>query len=218
MLAGAWGTEAAGPLERMSESRGAPIYRAGGLRDARSPHLVVGNWYCWLFGEPEDGGTLAARFGHKPGDALPAAFKTAVAELGEAACELLCGRFVIVACDRERERCVVVRDQLGAQPLVYTQVADGTLFAEHERDLLELLPRTPVPDRLALLQWIENGIIPTGHTLYEGMRRLPAGHRLIHEGRHAGVERWWDLRYGEIDEKSDVAAGRAPAGRGLRRD
>ena len=59
------------------------------------------------------------------------------------ACELLRGRFVIVALDRERDRCLVTRDQLGAQPLVHARVADGVLFAQHEHELLDLLPAYP---------------------------------------------------------------------------
>jgi asparagine synthase (glutamine-hydrolysing) len=172
-----------------------------------SPHVVEGSWCCWLFGEPEDRGTLTVRFGCGPRDDLPAAFGRALPELGEAACELLCGRFVVVALDRDQGRCLVARDQLGAQPLVHTRVADGVLFAEHERDLLDLLPRTPSPDRLALLQWIENGLTLPGRTLYEGLQRLPAGHRLILGGPegHASVERWWNIRYEGFEEGSATA-------------
>jgi asparagine synthase (glutamine-hydrolysing) len=159
------------------------------------PHVVEGSWCCWLFGEPEDRGTLAARFGLGHRGDLPAAFGRALTELGGAACELLCGRFVVVALDRDRGRCLLTRDQLGAQPLVHARVGDGILFTEHERDLLDLLPRTPAPDRLALLQWIENGLTLPGRSLYEGVQRLPAGHRLILGGSHVSVERWWNLRY-----------------------
>jgi asparagine synthase (glutamine-hydrolysing) len=188
------------------------------------PQLVQSGWCCWLFGAPEDRGGLAERFGLKPRGDLPAAFAGALPVLGEAACELLCGRFVVVILDRKRDRCVVARDQLGAQPLVHTRVAEGVLFAEHERDLLELLARAPGPDRLALLQWIENGLSPPGRTLYEGVRRLPAGHRLILSARHASVERWWNLRYQgteagtetalaeRLREAAFAAVGRAAAG------
>jgi asparagine synthase (glutamine-hydrolysing) len=84
---------------------------------------------------------------------------------------------------------------------------EGILFAEHERDLLDLLPHTPDPDRLALLQWIENGITPIGRTLYENMLRLPAGHQLVLDEASARVERWWDISYEgvEPDDSSALA-------------
>jgi asparagine synthase (glutamine-hydrolysing) len=200
VLVGAWGARAGESLERRGGRRGAQVHRDGRLAMLGPPQFVRGERCCWLFGAPEDRGVLAERFGLAPGGDLPAAFAGALAALGEAACGLLCGRFVVVAHDRERGRCVVACDQLGAQPLVYAHAADGLLFAEHERDLLELLPRAPAPDRLALLQWIEDGTLPRGRTLYEGVRRVPAGHQLVLDPGPARVERWWSLRYEGVDE------------------
>jgi asparagine synthase (glutamine-hydrolysing) len=224
MLTGAWGARAGELLERAAERREAEVHRSGRLTMLGTPHLIAGSWCCWLFGEPTDVGALMARSGFGTHVGLPTAFGRALTESGEGAFELLHGRFVVVAQERERDRCLVVRDQLGAQPLIHAQVADGTLFAEHERDLLELLPRTPNPDRLALLQWIESGLTPPGRTLYESMQRLPAGHRLILDGTRVSVERWWNLRYqgteagtaamlaDRLREATFEAVGRAVAG------
>lgn len=208
MLAGAWGADAGELLERAAQRRGAQVYCTGRLSMLAPPDLVQGSWSCWLFGEPTDAGALAARFGLGARGDLPAAFGCALIELGERACELLNGRFVIVAFDGQRDRCLVTRDQLGAQPLVHARVADGILFAEHERDLLEVLPRTPSPDRLAVLQWIESGLTPPGRTLYEGVHRLPAGHRLILGETRASVERWWSLRYEGTEGGTATALGK----------
>jgi asparagine synthetase B (glutamine-hydrolysing) len=224
MLAGAWGARTGELLERAAERRGTKVHRAGRLTMLNPPHLVAGSWCCWLFGEPEDRGTLAARFGLETRGDLPGAFAKALGERGERAWELLQGRFVVVALDRDRDRCLVARDQLGAQPLIYTEAADGVLFAEHERDLLDLLPRDPSPDRLALLQWIEDGLTPPGRTLYDSVRRVAAGHQLLIDGAHASVERWWSLRYqgtevgtsaalaANLREAAFAAVGRAAAG------
>jgi asparagine synthase (glutamine-hydrolysing) len=208
MFAGAWGGQAGELLERAAARHDVQVQRIGGLSMLTPPHLHEGAWCCWLFGEPEDRGALAARFGLGTRRDLAGAFGRALAELGDGAYELLQGRFVIVALDRERDRCLVTRDQLGVQPLVHTRVASGLLFAEHERNLLDLLARTPSPDRLAVLQWVERGVNPPGHTFYEGLQRLPAGHRLILDGTHtAPVERWWNLLYAGVEEGSTTALG-----------
>ena len=172
-----------------------------------APHVTVGSWCLWLFGAPEDRGALTARFGLREHTDLPTALGRALAELGMEACALLQGRFVFVALEREHNHCLVTRDQLGAQPLVYTRLADGVLFAEHERDLLDLLPQTPAPDRLALLHWVDRSVTPAGRTLYEGVQRLPAGRRLILDGTRASIERWWSPRYDGIEEGSTTALG-----------
>ena len=214
MLAGAWGVRAGEMLERAAGRSGAAVHRAGALTMLDRPQLVVQEWCCWLYGDPSyrDGAGLER---DRPGGELendlpgaelerdlPRAFGRALVAEGEQACELLGGRFVAVLYDRERDRCVISRDQLGAQPLVYARAANGVLFAAHERDLLDRLGQTPSPDRLALLQWIENGITPLGRTLYDGVHRLPAGHRLNLRGSDAHVERWWDVRYEPCDRGS----------------
>ncbi len=221
MLAGAWGARAGDLLEQAGGPR---VHRVGELAMLSPPDVVADPWCVWLWGAPEDHGALA-RFGGGPGSGEePGALARALAELGEAAGTLLAGRFVLVALDRERGRCTVARDQLGAQPLVHARAADGVLFAEHECELLELLPRTPGPDRLALLQWVESNLTPRGRTLYEGVERLPAGHRLVLGAGRTHVERWWSPRYegteqgsaaelGErLREAAFAAVGRAAAG------
>lgn len=207
MLAGSWGARAGELLERTAERWGAQIHRVGELGMLTAPHVVAGNWRCWLFGEPEDRGALTARFGLRAPADLPTAFGRALAELGEGACHLLQGRFVVAALDIERDRCVIARDQLGAQPLVYGLVADGLLFAEHERDLLEVLPCSPSPDRLTLLQWVDRGVTPAERTFYEGVQRLPAGQRLTLGQMRTSVEPWWSLSYQGVEKGSKVELG-----------
>jgi hypothetical protein len=204
-MQGAWGAQAGALLQRGAERRGETVHRVGELTMLHQPDFVGERWCCWLFGEPEDRGVLAERFGLEAHSVLPIAFGRALNELGEAACELLCGRFVIVALDRQRGRCRVTRDQLGAQPLSFTQAADGVLFAEHDGELLDLLPRTPAPDRLALLQWVEDGSTPRGRSLYEGVGHVPVGHRLSLGDGVARVERWWALRYAGVEDASPAA-------------
>jgi asparagine synthase (glutamine-hydrolysing) len=207
MLAGAWGVRAGELLEQAAERHQARIHRVGELAMLAAPDIVQEKWCCWLFGEPEDRGELSTRFGLRSRDELPTAFGRALTELGGDSFGLLCGRFVLVVVDRERAHCLVVRDQLGAQPLVYASFGDGVLFAEHERDLLDLLPATPSPDRLALLRWIDNGLIPHGHTFYGSVQRLPAGHRLTFGEGRTQVERWWSICYQGTDRGSPMVLG-----------
>jgi asparagine synthase (glutamine-hydrolysing) len=205
MLAGAWGARAGELLERAVDHRDTKVHKFGELTMLSAPDLLAGSWCCWMFGRPEDRGQLAASYRLELGQPIHGAFARALSALDEDAYELLCGRFVVVALDRERERCLIVRDQLGAQPLVHSHVGEGLLFAEHECDLLDLLPSTPSPDRLAVMQWISSGLTPQRHTLYEGIRRIPAGHRLVLAGRDVREERWWRIRYQGTDAGSEAA-------------
>jgi asparagine synthetase B (glutamine-hydrolysing) len=157
-----------------------------------------GRWRCWISGRLTNARELCERFGLPFSDDLPALLARAHERLGSDACELLRGTFVVVALDRERSTATIVRDHLGGRPLVHVRVGDGALFAEHERALVELLPSTPAPDRLALARWIERGSTPPGRTLFEGIRRIPPAHRVELSASAIAIAPYWRPRYGGL--------------------
>jgi len=86
---------------------------------------------------------------------------------------------------------LVRRDPLGRRPLVYAEVGEATVWAEHEHELIARLPATPVPDPLALKSWLEYGTLPPGRTLFEGIHRLPPGCRLVERNGSVVLDRYW---------------------------
>ena len=180
-----------------AESRGLSGERAGPLAVSGAEGAIDagGRWRCWISGRLTNARELCERFGLPPDHDLPALLARAYARVGPDACELLRGTFVVVAFDRERSTATIVRDHLGGRPLVHVRVGGGALFAEHERALVELLPSTPVPDRLALARWIERGSTPPGRTLFEGIRRIPPAHRVELSAGAIAIEPYWRPRY-----------------------
>ncbi len=226
MLLGGWGGRSLELLSLVEQSPGRALDRVGSAAVAGAAGATAGHWRCWVSGRVTNLADLWEMFpGPGPVD-LAAAMARAHSRLGPAAGDLLRGTFVIVAVDLERDAALVSRDQLGGQPLVYARVGDGALFAEHERDLLDLLPSAPGPDRLAVTGWIDGRGIPAEHTLYDGIRRLPAAHRLVLAKDGVSARRYWSPRYegtvpGSRDEigerlRSEVFAAveRAAAGPG----
>ena len=168
--------------------RGIPASRTTGRGIAR-------RWQCWISGRLTNERALCERFGLPSAEDLPALLACAHERLGPDACQLLRGTFVVVAFDRERSTATIVRDHLGGRPLVHVRVGGGALFAEHERALVELLPSTPAPDRLALAGWIEHGGTPPGRTLFEGIRRIPPAHRVELSAGAVAIAPYWRPRY-----------------------
>jgi asparagine synthase (glutamine-hydrolysing) len=190
-----WGERAVELLERGAARAETPLERSGALAVIGAEGASDGDWRCWISGRLTNGQELSERFGLPP-DTEPAALIARThAQLGTSACEILRGTFVVVTLDRERERATIVRDQLGGHPLVHARVGDGALLAEHERALIELLPSIPGPDRLALAQWIERGSTPAGDTLFEGIRRIPAAHRVLLSAERIAIEPYGRPRY-----------------------
>src|ERR1700691_5770802 len=193
-LVGAWGERAIGLLEHSARCEGRALDRVGELAMKGMQGAGEDRWRAWMTGRLTNAAELCERFEGPAGGDAPALIARAHAQLGRDACEHLRGAFLAVATDGECA--LVVRDQLGGRPLLYIHVGDGgILFAEHARDILELLPSAPAPDRLALMQWIDGGALPPGRSLYDGLRRVPPAHRLVLSRRGIEVQRYWQLRY-----------------------
>jgi asparagine synthase (glutamine-hydrolysing) len=209
VLLGGWGGRSIELLDLAAEKAETTLDRSGATGVIGAAGTTEGRWRCWISGRVTNVIELWERFPGPGRVDLNTAITRAHSQMGLAACDLLRGTFVLVAVDLDRDIVHISRDHLGGRPLVYTRVGDGALFAEHERDILDLLPSTPGPDRLALTQWIDGKGIPAGHTLYDGILRLPAAHRLVLSREGVSVERYWSPRYeravpgsrGEIGER-----------------
>ena len=201
MFAVAWGERAVELLERGAARDGTTAERAGPLAIADAKGATDGSFSCWISGRLTNAQELCERLRLPPATEPAALIARAYAQLGANACELLRGTFVVVALDRERKVATIVRDHLGGRPLVHIRVGGGALLAEHERAIVELLPSTPGPDRLALARWIERGSTPPGRTLFEGIERIPPAYRALLYGGGITVEPYWRPRY------EGVAAG-----------
>jgi asparagine synthetase B (glutamine-hydrolysing) len=191
----AWGERSVELLALAVTRTGGTPERAGSLAVVDGESATDGRWRCWISGRLTNADELRERFGLPPAIGQATLLARAHAQLGANACELLRGTFIAVAFDREREAGIVIRDQLGGRPLVHIRVGGGALFAEHERALVELLPSTPGPDRLALARWIERGSVPPGRTLFEGIRRMPPAHRALLSADGIAIEPYWQPRY-----------------------
>jgi asparagine synthase (glutamine-hydrolysing) len=195
MFAVAWGDRAVELMDRAAARGGDPLAHVGSLAIVGVQGATVGSFSCWVSGRLTNIEELRERFGQPPDSDLPTVLAHAYDRTGPDACQILRGTFIVVAYDQDRKTATIVRDQLGGRPLVHARVGDGALFAEHERAIVDLLPSTPGPDRLALTRWIERGSVPPGRTLFEGIRHIPPAHRALMSGNGVTIEPYWCPQY-----------------------
>jgi asparagine synthetase B (glutamine-hydrolysing) len=180
VLLGSWGASGHDRLSVAAQARGLELVHDGALSLAAPPGSLVeaqaGPWRVWIAGRIDAVDpplTAAPAFGG------PAAVAAAALErLGAEGQGRLYGAYLLVAHDLRTQTAWVSHDHLGARTLVHTASDRGTLFAEEVADLLSLMPATPVPDRLALLHWIDRRTLPGDRSLYESVHRLAPGFRL----------------------------------------
>jgi asparagine synthetase B (glutamine-hydrolysing) len=191
VLIGGWGPGAREAVERAASRLEFEVAHDGSLSLATQAGSVVvgeaGGCRLWVTGRLE----RPQGFDHLPptetgeGSAVQAA-ALAFDRLGHGAHARLHGAYLLVLRDRARHVVRLAHDHLGARTLNYARSGPDFFFAEHIVDLLTLLPATPAPDRLAVVQWIDRRSLPLGRSLFSGITRLPAGQAI--EISHAGVK------------------------------
>lgn len=108
------------------------------------------------------------------------------------------GMFGIAIWDRAKRELFLARDRFGVKPIYYAHLADGTLvFGSEIKSILAsgLVRATLNPNALSdtLANYAPSGV----DTLYEGIRRLPAGHTLVWRDGRIDIRQYWDLVFDE---------------------
>jgi len=183
---------------------GAPADAAARLRAAmellavEDPGLRESQWLTLAFGPAEscevveDETTFAALAGVLfPDEPLA----VSLSRWGDEAPRHLRFEGALLASDRRRHSFSVARDHLGYGSLYWTEAEGTVAFASELRLLLALLRRRPSPDGTAIALWLGLDASRTDVSFYEGVRQVPAGHRLVVTKEGASVESYWQPTY-----------------------
>jgi asparagine synthase (glutamine-hydrolysing) len=115
-------------------------------------------------------------------------------EHGERMLDRLRGMFAFALWDGRTGTLFAARDHFGIKPLYYTRLDDGRLLVSSEAKALLACPDVPrglhlpaLADYLSFL-WVGDPL-----TMFEGIAKLPPGHKLRWRDGRLAVEAWWDL-------------------------
>jgi asparagine synthase (glutamine-hydrolysing) len=106
------------------------------------------------------------------------------------------GMFAIALWDEPQHRLLLARDRMGKKPLYWHQSNHGLLWGSEAKAVLA----APCVDRsvnaLALHHYLTLQYVPDPLTIFEGVHRLPAAHKLVVErGGEPKISRWWQLQF-----------------------
>lgn len=116
-------------------------------------------------------------------------------EHGVAGLDALDGMFALALYDRAEDRLVLMRDRMGKKPLYWTRTPAGALAFASEAKALAHVPGVALePAAEHLPELLTFGYVGTPRTMYRGVHRLPAAHRLIATAdAEPRLERYWQL-------------------------
>ena len=116
-------------------------------------------------------------------------------EYGDDMVHELNGMFAFALWDTKRRRLLIARDRFGEKPL-YWGVFDKTLiFASEPKVLLAHPLVKPALNLQALRQYLSFDYVPAPMSIYEGINKLPAAHKLVLEDGCVHIARYWELNY-----------------------
>jgi asparagine synthase (glutamine-hydrolysing) len=110
------------------------------------------------------------------------------------------GMFALALWEEKPRRLLLARDRLGIKPLFYAHGPDGLAFASEPKALLAFPALAARLDPDSLFDFLSYGYVPWDRSMFQGIRKLPPGHRLVYDAR-AGtidVEAWWRLERGTV--------------------
>jgi asparagine synthase (glutamine-hydrolysing) len=126
------------------------------------------------------------------------------------------GMFALALWDERRRQLLLARDRLGKKPLYYTRAGGRLLFASEIKALLAHPGVSRDLDLEAMDLYLTFSNTPPPRTLFAGISKLPAAHRLVMgETGATAIERYWSPLGGrpwgdrQIDEEEAAAEVRA---------
>jgi asparagine synthase (glutamine-hydrolysing) len=124
-------------------------------------------------------------------------------ECGDGCFARLRGMFAIALWDSLRRRLLLARDRVGKKPLFYSADGQRVLFGSELKALLANgdVPRALDPE--AVSDYFSLGYVPAPKTIYRAIRKLRPGCYLVAEGGSIREVPYWDLRFGDPEDRSE---------------
>ena len=120
-------------------------------------------------------------------------------EHGADCVDKLHGQFGFAVWDRRTRTLMLARDRLGIKPIYYAWSGTRLVFASEIKAILATGLVTPEVDLHSLHHYVGYEFVPAPATMFRGIRKLPAGHRLLVSNGEMAVEQYWDVDFAPAD-------------------
>lgn len=122
-------------------------------------------------------------------------------EYGENCVDHLRGMFGFVIWDRRKQQLFGARDHFGIKPFYYYMDDDQFVFGSEIKSIIRSGLVSRQVNQEALYQFMTFQYVPEPLTMFQGIHKLPPGHRIIvHNNGMSKIEKYWDPSF-ETEEK-----------------
>ncbi len=113
---------------------------------------------------------------------------------GTACVQRLRGMFAFAVWDQKNRQLFLARDRFGKKPLVYARKNGNIAFASEIQALLPWVHDRSLNTKAIPLYFRFQGI-PSPHTIYQSIQKLPPAHALIWKDGKIHLERYWNVPF-----------------------
>lgn len=119
----------------------------------------------------------------------------------ESCARYLEGQFNFCLWDKKQDKILLATDPFGTSTLNYYYDDKQFVFASQLQAILRSGVIKPSIDRTAIYNYLNFSYIPTPQTVYEGIKKLPAGCCVILSKGKIDIRRYWDIIYTNTENK-----------------
>lgn len=126
-------------------------------------------------------------------------------EYGDDCVKHLRGMFTFALWDRKRCRLLAARDRFGKKPFNYYWNGHQLIFGSEIKSILEAgIPREINP--IALDEYLAYRYVPTPHTIFQDVLKLPAAHTLTYDKGVVDIKPYWELSFTPASQDDEPTA------------
>lgn len=118
--------------------------------------------------------------------------------------KFLRGMFAFALYDIPRRRLFIARDRMGIKPLYLWRSGDSLIFGSEIKSILESPDVPRVPDLPSIDAYLSLRYVPGPETLFRGIQKFPAAHRMILENGHCRIEPYWAVKFEDGPSRPDA--------------
>lgn len=141
-----------------------------------------------------------------------AALTLAYAEYGSRFLQAVQGRFAFAVIDTSADTVMLGTDRMGRYPLYYAEIDDGLVFGSSAS--IVLADTTPTDEAAqatlqaqGLYDYVYFHMVPSPHSIFAGLKKLPAGHLLLCSENQCVVSNYFRPVFREQSQDSFTSLG-----------
>ena len=124
-------------------------------------------------------------------------------EEGENLLSRLNGMFAFALWDEKKKKLLIARDRLGIKPLYYYVGEEEFAFASEIKSFLHLPSFNREIKEEAIHYYLFLQYIPSPHTIFKKVCKLPPAHYLVWEDGEIRIEKYWEVEYRDYPDKGE---------------